>query len=391
MGNTEREAEAKSMRTVKEWFMSSQALLSMLLVQIFATGMQLLSRVILVQGTFIFALITYRHVVAAICVAPFALYFERGRTKKFSWRVLFWIFVNALAGMTMALGLFYYGLRDTSATYSVNFLNLVPICTFFTSIICRMEKLGLGTWAGKAKCVGAILCVGGALATSLYKGKEFYLGHHSHHTQANVVAHKTHMLRGTFFLVGSCFSYTAWFIVQVKLLKVFPLRYWATMLTCIMAAFQAAIVGVFMDHTKAAWSLGWNLQLITILYSGALASAATFCLISWAITIKGPTYPPMFNPLALIFVALSEAIILGEPLKVGTLLGMVLIIMGLYCFLWGKKNEKQRLPQPNVAAAEVSTTMADDELAGVQSTAIVVPSSSPNNSVVLEIEKIDRN
>ncbi|XP_061358015.1 uncharacterized mitochondrial protein AtMg00810-like [Gastrolobium bilobum] len=93
----EREAEAKSMRTVKEWFMSSQALLSMLLVQIFATGMQLLSRVILVQGTFIFALITYRHVVSAICVAPFALYFERGRTKKFSWRVLFWIFVNALA------------------------------------------------------------------------------------------------------------------------------------------------------------------------------------------------------------------------------------------------------------------------------------------------------
>lgn len=51
---------------------------------------------------------------------------------------------------------------------------------------------------------------------------------------------------------------------------------------------------------------------------GALATAATFCLLSWAITIKGPTYPPMFNPLALIFVATSEAIILDEPLRVGT-------------------------------------------------------------------------
>jgi len=71
MGNIER------IQSLKEWFKSSQALLSMLLVQIFATGMQLLSRVILVQGTYIFALIAYRHIVAAICVAPFALYFER--------------------------------------------------------------------------------------------------------------------------------------------------------------------------------------------------------------------------------------------------------------------------------------------------------------------------
>lgn len=79
---------------------------------------------------------------------------------------------------------------------------------------CRWEKLGLHTWAGRAKCGGAILCVGGALATSLYKGKEFYLGHRSHFKNV-VVSHKTNMLRGTFFLVCCCFSYTAWFIAQV--------------------------------------------------------------------------------------------------------------------------------------------------------------------------------
>ncbi|TKY56413.1 WAT1-related protein [Spatholobus suberectus] len=389
MSHTEGATEAKRMRTLKEWFTSSQALLSMLLVQVFVTGMQLLSRVILVHGSFICALIAYRHIVAAICVAPFALYFERGRPKKFTWKIWFWLFINALMGMTLAQGLFYYGLRDTSATYSANFLNLIPISTFFTSIICRMEKLGLQTWAGKAKSIGAILCVGGALVTSLYKGKEFYLGHHSHHAQTAVVAHKTHMLRGTFFLVGSCFSYTAWFIVQVKLLKVFPLKYWGTMLACVVAAIQSAIIGVFIDSSKAAWRLEWNLQLITIVYSGALATAASFCLLSWAISVKGPTYPPVFNPLALIFVALSEAIILGQPLGVGTLLGMVLIIMGLYSFLWGKKNDTQRLPQPNVAVGEGSTRMADG-LTSAQSTSTVVPTASPTNTVVLEIEKTDQ-
>ncbi|XP_022637386.1 WAT1-related protein At5g64700-like isoform X2 [Vigna radiata var. radiata] len=353
--------EGKNMKTVKEWLSSSQVVLSMFVVQVVMTGMQLLSRVILVQGTFIGALIVYRHLVAALCVAPFALYLERGKPKKFNCEVWCWLFVNALTGMTMAQGLFYYGLRDTSAAYSMSLLNLVPIITFFTSIILRMEKLKWETWVGKAKSVGSILCVGGASLSSVYKGKEFFLGHHIHPTH-QTAPHKTHILHGTIFLVCSCFSYTAWFIAQ----------YWGTMLACILAAIQAAAVGVCLDSSKAAWRLEWNLQLITIVYSGALATAATFCIISWAIRMKGPTYPPMFNPLSLIFVAFSEALILGQPLGVGTLGGMVLIIMGLYFFLWGKSNETHN--------AEGTTT-------ATQSTSTVVPSASPTHSVLLQIQK----
>ncbi|CAJ1970587.1 unnamed protein product [Sphenostylis stenocarpa] len=361
--------EEKKKRGLKEWFTSSQVLLGMILVQVFATGMQLLLRVILVEGSFIFALIAYRHIVAAICVAPFALYFER---------------------MTMAQGLFYFGLRDTTATYSASFLNLVPICTFFTSIIFRLETLGLHTWAGRAKCGGAILSVGGALVSSLYKGKGFYLGHHSHHAQTAVAAHLTHMLRGTFFLICSCFSLTAWFLAQAQLCKVFPLRYWGTMISCVLATIEAVIIGVCIDSSKAAWRLEWNLELVTIVYSGALASAATFCLLSWAVAVKGPCYPPMFNPLVLIFVAFSEAILLGEQLTVGTLLGMVLIMVGLYSFLWGKSNEtKSTAQQPIEAAAEVSNMT--DLIAAAESAATVVPSSSPVNIVDFKLEMPDKN
>ncbi|KAG4389689.1 hypothetical protein GLYMA_06G138300v4 [Glycine max] len=375
------------MKIVKEWFKWSQTVLSMLLVQVFATGMQILSRVILVEGTFIFALIAYRHAVAAICVAPFAFYFERDGAKKLRWSIWFWLFLNALVGITMAMGLFYYGLRDTSATYSVNFLSLVPIFTYIISIVCRMERLRFQTWTSKVKTMGAVLCVGGALTTSLYKGKEFYIGQSSHQTHSTVEASKTNMLRGTLFLLGSCLSYTAWFIVQqVKLLEIFPFKYWGTMLTCIIASIQATIVGICLDGRKVTWSLKWNLQLVTIIYSGALATAATFCLIYWAIAIKGPTYPTMFNPLALLFVAISEALLLGEPISLGILLGMFLILIGLCSFLWGKGKETQCMLQ---ASGEVSTTMAA-ESAGVHSTATVVPSFSPRHAV-LRVEKNDRN
>lgn len=55
--------------------------------------------------------------------------------------------------------------------------------------------------------------------------------------------------------------------MQVKLFKLFPYKYWATMFTCIIASVQGAVVGLCIDTNKASWALGWNLQLVTIIYS----------------------------------------------------------------------------------------------------------------------------
>lgn len=61
-------------------------------------------------------------------------------------------------------------------------------------------------------------------------------------------------------------------------MKVFPLRYWGTMLSCVMAAIQSAVIGACVNQSKEAWRLDWNLQLITILYS--VRSFAELCLAS---------------------------------------------------------------------------------------------------------------
>ena len=57
---------------VKKWFELSKLELAMLLVRLFSARMQLLSGVILVDGTFVFALMAYRNLVAALCLAPLA-------------------------------------------------------------------------------------------------------------------------------------------------------------------------------------------------------------------------------------------------------------------------------------------------------------------------------
>ena len=62
---------------MKKWVKSSGPLVGMIMVQLVGTGLHILTRIILTQGTFIFALIVYRHLLAALCIAPFAFYFEK--------------------------------------------------------------------------------------------------------------------------------------------------------------------------------------------------------------------------------------------------------------------------------------------------------------------------
>ncbi|CAH9087806.1 unnamed protein product [Cuscuta europaea] len=313
--------------------------IGMITVQVIAAILQLLSRVILGQGIFVFALMTYRHVIATLCILPFAYFRERECLKKVNLHVYMWVFLVSFSGVIIAMGFFYYGLRDTTATYATNFVNLIPIVTFACSIASGVEKLRLNAKEGKIMLIGTMVCLMGALTSALFKGKTFYLLNPNSKNLFTATDMKPDWARGTIFLVLSCLGYGSWFMAQAKLSKIYPYMYSATLLVCITAAFQSLVIGLCIDSRKTLWALGWNLQLVTIFYSGALATGATFCLLSWAIRKRGPTYPSMFNPLCLTLVAVVELIFFGAGISIGSLIGMSLITLGLYLFLWGKNME----------------------------------------------------
>ncbi|GLU12117.1 hypothetical protein SLE2022_288230 [Rubroshorea leprosula] len=70
------------------------------------------------------------------------------------------------------------------------------------------------------------------------------------------------------------------------------------------------MAGLFIDSRVAVWRLGWNLELFTIFYYGAIATGATFCLLLCADSKGGRIYTRMLNPLGLIFVVVLEALVL---------------------------------------------------------------------------------
>ncbi|CAO2837630.1 unnamed protein product [Amaranthus hypochondriacus] len=60
---------------------------------------------------------------------------------------------------------------------------------------------------------------------------------------------------------------------------------------------------------------------------------------SWVIQRKGPLYVSVFSPLLLVIVALLSWALSTEKLYIGTGIGSVLIVMGLYAVSWGKNKE----------------------------------------------------
>jgi hypothetical protein len=82
----------------------------------------------------------------------------------------------------------------------------------------RKETLNMKSLVGNIKVTGTLICVGGTLLISLYKGKVLHLwptniiGYHPN--QAGP-AFGHHHMRGTILLVISSLSLAVWYTVQV--------------------------------------------------------------------------------------------------------------------------------------------------------------------------------
>ncbi|KAL9451342.1 hypothetical protein AB3S75_012993 [Citrus x aurantiifolia] len=115
---------------------------------------------------------------------------------------------------------------------------------------------------------------------------------------------------------------------------------------CVMGAIQAVVFALCMEKDWSQWKLGWNIRLLTVAYSGIVASGLMVTLISWCVRTRGPLFASIFNPLMLVVVAILGSLILDEKLHLGRfILGATLIGCGLYAVLWGKGKEMKKITQ----------------------------------------------
>ncbi|KAJ0541262.1 putative EamA domain-containing protein [Helianthus annuus] len=199
------------------------------------------------------------------------------------------------------------------------------------------------------------ICVRGwwGMWLTFYKGVDIHLWktnvnllnghHHSSH-----VLYSSNRVMGSLLAIGSSISYSIWLIIQFEqtnMLKTYPCPYSVTVITSTMGAVQALVFGLCTERHWGDWKLGWNVRLLTVAYSGMLASGLMFTFVTRCMQMRGPLFVYAFNPLLLDLVAIAGSLVLNESLHLGSVLGAILIIFGLYAVLWGKGKEVKKVAQ----------------------------------------------
>ncbi|CAN1329576.1 WAT1-related protein At4g30420 [Linum perenne] len=185
--------------------------------------------------------------------------------------------------------------------------NLVPGITFVMAVIFGLEKVNLRSVRSMAKIVGTILCVTGALTMALIKGPQLFLNN-------GLGGNEEDWLLGCCFLFASACCWSIWLILQ-----------------------------------------------------GVVGSGIAFFVQAWCISQRGPLFSALFNPLCTVIVTVLASFLLDEKIYVGSLIGAIGVVVGLYAVLWGKskdyakKVEGEIDPKPTKDETQVRTMLIDEE------------------------------
>ncbi|CAN0878561.1 WAT1-related protein At1g25270 [Linum grandiflorum] len=380
ISQTSSSSSAASMEILRGFLHGLGPLIIMLVIQAAYTVMIILYKLALNDGMNLRILIAYRLIFGTAFITPLAVFLERKKWPKLTWKLLFQAFIFGLFGASLQQLLYAESLALTSPTFATAMTNLSPAITLSLAVICRSERLRLKTRVGKAKAAGTLIGVAGATVMTFYKGVEFkgmstnfklMRSSHQHHMDhpQTAIGNVLGLLTG----LGSCISYAIWLIMQSRVGEKYPstCHYSTTALMTFMASIQTVAYCLWVERDWSQWRLGWNVRLLGSAFSGIVASGLAMIAIVQIVEIRGPVFTSAFNPLSLVFVAIISCLMLGEVLHLGSLIGGILIVCGLYLVLWGKVKEFE--PKPDGLEKETIIITVDAKSTSPDAGSISLP------------------
>ncbi|KAL6606473.1 hypothetical protein ACP70R_042126 [Stipagrostis hirtigluma subsp. patula] len=330
------------------WLGDALPVVVMLGLNVVAAVMVSLVKVAMDGGLNPLVLVTLQQLTASVFLAPIAYFKERKTRPKMTLEIFGYLFVSAALGAALRQYMIFVGLRYTTATFVTAFSNIAPVLTFLLAVATRSEALNLKSRTGVAKLAGTLVSVGGAMVLTLYRGAALTHaapphGVSSHRPPANAAGHGKWTL-GTVAILGNCVCLSCWFLLQGRLARKYPHVYSCNAFMSAFSFLQVAAVGLCTERSISPWIVKAKFQILTVLYAGVVGCGVSFVLLTWCIEKRGPVFVAAFIPVVQIIVSVIDFSILHEQLYLGSVLGSVLVVGGLYLLLWGKRQEA--LPCP---------------------------------------------
>ncbi|XP_058735693.1 WAT1-related protein At1g25270-like [Vicia villosa] len=341
--------------------------LLMVLVQIAYAVVTIIYKLAINDGMSMRVASAYRLICASAFTIPIALFFDRKKREKITWSVLSKTFLCGLFGGSLYLNLYLEALALTSATFMLVVFNLIPAITFIMAVCFGMDKFNLKVVEGKAKIIGTLLGISGAMLMIFFKGAEIHIWSsninlsHPHHPNEQMVSRHADFgkkLLGVSIALASSCSFSLWYIIQAKLNEEYSSHRSSAALISIMGAIQATAIALCVERDWEQWKLGNNLRIFAVVYPGIVTSGLVVIATAWCIKIRGPLFASIFSPLQLFLVVIAAYFMLDEKLYLGSMLGAMVIVCGLYAVLWGQSKETKN----KVKILEITRMPENDEL-----------------------------
>ncbi|XWS47427.1 hypothetical protein CRYUN_Cryun14cG0151200 [Craigia yunnanensis] len=293
-------------------------------------GYNIISKVSLDNGMSSYVLVVYGHVMGTLTTALLAVLFERKNDTKISMVILRVIFFLGILGAVLGRTLFYAGLKATSPAVAAALSNLIPSMTFILAVLCRMEPLNISKHSPQAKVGGTVVALAGATLMTLYKGRPPVKG-----GQGSPVRHFKSPAQLS--IDGQSRERASLVIPRTVTVKKYPAPITLTSLTCLSGTILSAIMTAVLDHKASSWRFSWDMSLVAVLYSGIVVFGLTFYLHALVGRTKGAVFFTAFRPLGTVIATIMALLILGDVLFLGSVVGAIVIVVGLYLTLWGKR------------------------------------------------------
>ncbi|KAG2608897.1 WAT1-related protein At3g30340-like [Panicum virgatum] len=338
------------MAHIDEW----KPVIAMLFFDLISAVTTALIKKALQEGLDRLVLITLRQLVATVFLAPIAYFKERSTRPKLTLEILVYLFFSAAFGAALSQYTFFYGLQYTTATFAITFTNMAPVLTFLIAVLLRVESLNMKNKAGAAKIIGTLMSFAGVMLLTLYKGVA--LTHQAEPSESPdhaAESGKKSWTLGTVALLANCLCFSFWLLLQSKLTKKYPALYSSTAYMFLISSLQGGGLTVAIQRRASVWVLTRPLEIVTVLYTGILGSGVGYVVMTWCVEKRGPVFTSAFIPIIQIMVAMIDFFFLHENLYLGSVLGSILMILGLYILLWGKKRD--------ASASEASSSAAKEE------------------------------
>ncbi|KAH9543032.1 hypothetical protein CY35_13G040900 [Sphagnum magellanicum] len=298
---------------------------ALLVAQLLSGGYYVIIKMALVNEMNLIVLSVYRDLLALVFLIPAAWLIERQNFFRLSRDVVLWLLVLGLIGIFGSQFLLFKGISLTSTEVSVAMHPLIPVFTAVVAIVFGVEAVWWHRRDGQAKVAGIVICCAGAILMTFYKGP-VVLGAKPTST---LEAASTSMIKKPVHLPGSGIPHTT-------------IDDWQIGVLCLIGN---------------CLCMGTNINL-----QGIISSALNLAIMTWALSKVGPLFVASYIPLQPVSATVLALIFLKSSVYLGSILGTLMIILGLLSVSWAHQESARYQSLSEVIGRSVHSH--DHQLAG---------------------------